>query len=137
GDKAIAKATMIKNKVPVVPGSDGVVESFEEAQKVCDEIGYPVIIKASAGGGGRGMRMVKSADELKQNYQMCRNEAESVFSNPAVYIERFVENPHHVEIQVLGDSHGNAIHLGERDCSLQRRHQKILEEAPSPLMTPD
>lgn len=137
GDKAVAKATMIKSKVPVVPGSDGVVESYEQAKEVCDEIGYPVIIKASAGGGGRGMRVVKSADELKQNYQMCRNEAESAFSNPDVYIERFVENPHHVEIQVLGDSHGNVIYLGERDCSLQRRHQKILEEAPSPLMTPE
>ena len=137
GDKAVAKATMIKNKVPVVPGSDGVVESYEKAKEICDEIGFPVIIKASAGGGGRGMRMVNSADDLKQNYQMCRNEAESAFNNPAVYIERFVENPHHVEIQVLGDSHGNVIHLGERDCSLQRRHQKILEEAPSPLMTPD
>lgn len=137
GDKAVAKATMIKNKVPVVPGSDGIVESYEQAKQVCDEIGYPVIIKASAGGGGRGMRLVNSPDELKQNYQMCRNEAETAFNNPAVYIERFVKNPHHVEIQVLGDSHGNVIHLGERDCSLQRRHQKILEEAPSPLMTPE
>lgn len=137
GDKAVAKATMIKNKVPVVPGSDGIVESYEQARQVCDEIGYPVIIKASAGGGGRGMRLVNSADELKQNYQMCRNEAETAFNNPAVYIERFVKNPHHVEIQILGDSHGNVIHLGERDCSLQRRHQKILEEAPSPLMTPE
>ncbi|MFV1885554.1 MAG: acetyl-CoA carboxylase biotin carboxylase subunit [Balneola sp.] len=137
GDKAVAKATMIKNKVPVVPGSDGVVESYEDAKKVCDEIGFPVIIKASAGGGGRGMRVVSEASELKKNYEMCRNEAESAFNNPEVYIERFVQNPHHVEIQILADQHGNAMHLGERDCSLQRRHQKILEEAPSPLVTPE
>ncbi len=137
GDKAVAKATMINNKVPVVPGSDGVVDSYEEAKKVCDEIGFPVIIKASAGGGGRGMRVVLDGSELKKNYEMCRNEAESAFNNPEVYIERFVQNPHHVEIQILADQHGNAMHLGERDCSLQRRHQKILEEAPSPLVTPE
>lgn len=136
GDKAVAKATMIKNKVPVVPGSDGVVDSYEDARTVCAEIGFPVIIKASAGGGGRGMRVVLEESELKKNYEMCRNEAESAFNNPEVYIERFVQNPHHVEIQILADQHGNAIHLGERDCSLQRRHQKILEEAPSPLVTP-
>ncbi len=137
GDKAVAKATMISNKVPVVPGSDGVVESYEQAKIVCDEIGFPVIIKASAGGGGRGMRVVLNEEELKKNYEMCRNEAETAFSNAAVYIERFVKDPHHVEIQVLADQHGNAVHLGERDCSLQRRHQKVLEEAPSPLMTPE
>lgn len=137
GDKAVAKATMIKNNVPVVPGSDGVVDSYEEAKKVCDEIGFPVIIKASAGGGGRGMRVVLEESELKKNYEMCRNEASTAFNNPEVYIERFVKNPHHVEIQVFADQHGNAVHLGERDCSLQRRHQKILEEAPSPLMTPE
>lgn len=135
GDKAVAKATMIANKVPVVPGSDGVVESFEEAKKVCDEIGFPVIIKASAGGGGRGMRMVMEEKELEKNYNMCRQEAETSFNNPAVYIERFVLNPHHVEIQVMADQHGTAVHYGERDCSLQRRHQKVLEESPSPLMT--
>ncbi len=137
GDKAVAKATMIKNKVPVVPGSDGTVDSYEEAEKVCEEIGYPVIIKASAGGGGRGMRVVMEASELKKNYEMCRSEAETAFNNPEVYIERFVLNPHHVEIQILADQHGNAMHFGERDCSLQRRHQKILEEAPSPLVTPE
>ena len=135
GDKAVAKATMIANNVPVVPGSDGVVESYEDAKKVCDEIGFPVIIKASAGGGGRGMRLVLEAEELEKNYKMCRQEAETSFNNPAVYIERFVTNPHHVEIQVLSDQHGNHTHLGERDCSLQRRHQKVLEESPSPLMT--
>ena len=137
GDKAIAKATMINNKVPVVPGSDGVVSSYEEAKVVCDHIGFPVIVKASAGGGGRGMRVVMDATELQKNFEMCRNEAETAFNNSEVYIERFVQNPHHVEIQVLADQHGHAISLGERDCSLQRRHQKILEEAPSPLVTSD
>ncbi|MFD2532286.1 acetyl-CoA carboxylase biotin carboxylase subunit [Gracilimonas halophila] len=135
GDKAVAKSTMIKNKVPVVPGSDGEVDSYEEAKKVCDEIGFPVIIKASAGGGGRGMRMVMEAEDLEKNYKMCRQEAETSFNNPAVYIERFVLNPHHVEIQVMADQHGTAVHYGERDCSMQRRHQKVLEESPSPLMT--
>jgi acetyl-CoA carboxylase biotin carboxylase subunit len=137
GDKAVAKATMIKNNVPVVPGSDGVVDTYEDAKKVCDEIGYPVIIKASAGGGGRGMRVVEAASELKKNFEMCRQEASTAFNNPEVYIERFVQNPHHVEIQIMADQHGNVVHLGERDCSLQRRHQKVLEEAPSPLVTPD
>jgi acetyl-CoA carboxylase biotin carboxylase subunit len=137
GDKAVAKATMIANKVPVVPGSDGVVATYEDAKKVCEEIGYPLIIKASAGGGGRGMRVVEDPSELKKNYEMCTSEAASAFNNPEVYIERFVKNPHHVEIQILMDQHGNGVHLGERDCSSQRRHQKILEEAPSPLSTPD
>jgi acetyl-CoA carboxylase biotin carboxylase subunit len=135
GAKAVAKKTMISNNVPVVPGSDGIVESYEDAKAVCDEIGFPVIIKASAGGGGRGMRLVEEASELEKNYNMCRNEAETAFNNPAVYIERFVKNPHHVEIQILSDQHGHHVHLGERDCSLQRRHQKMLEESPSPLMT--
>tara|TARA_Y100001935_G_scaffold224416_1_gene200715 strand:- start:122613 stop:123965 length:1353 start_codon:yes stop_codon:yes gene_type:complete len=137
GDKATAKATMIKNKVPVVPGSDGVVSTFEDAEEVAKDIGFPLIIKASAGGGGRGMRVVMEPSDFKKNYQMCRQEAETAFNNPDVYIERFVQNPHHVEIQILADQHGNAVALGERDCSLQRRHQKILEEAPSPLMTPE
>lgn len=137
GDKAVAKATMVANKVPVVPGSDGVVSSYNDAKKVCKDIGYPVIIKASAGGGGRGMRVVEKESELKKNFEMCTSEAASAFNNPEVYIERFVKNPHHVEIQILADQHGNAIHLGERDCSSQRRHQKILEEAPSPLVTPE
>ena len=130
GDKATAKATMIKNKVPVVPGSDGVVSTFEDAEEVAKDIGFPLIIKASAGGGGRGMRVVMEPSDFKKNYQMCRQEAETAFNNPDVYIERFVQNPHHVEIQILADQHGNAVALGERDCSLQRRHQKILEEAP-------
>jgi len=135
GDKATAKATMIKNKVPVVPGSEGIVEDFEEGKKIADNIGYPVIIKASAGGGGRGMRVVEDSDKFKNAFSTCRNEAESAFSNPAVYIEKFVADPRHIEIQVLGDQHGNVIHLGERECSLQRRHQKVLEECPSPIMT--
>ncbi len=137
GDKAVAKDTMINNGVPVVPGSDGEVDSYEEAKEICADIGYPLIIKASAGGGGRGMRIVQEEGKLKQAWDTCRSEAETAFNNPAVYIEKFVTNPHHVEIQVLADQHGNAIHLGERDCSLQRRHQKVLEEAPSPLMTPE
>jgi len=137
GDKATAKDTMIKSRVPVVPGSDGVVDNYEEAKKVADEIGYPLIIKASAGGGGRGMRVVDSEEKFKQSFSTCQNEAETVFNNPEVYIEKFVQNPRHIEIQILGDQHGNVIHLGERECSLQRRHQKVLEEAPSPVMTPE
>jgi len=137
GDKSVAKETMINNNVPVVPGSEGEIEDFEEAKKLCDEIGYPVMIKASAGGGGRGMREVFEESKLKQAFSTCRNEAETAFGNPAVYIEKLVQNPHHVEIQILGDQYGNIIHLGERDCSLQRRHQKVLEESPSPLMTPE
>ncbi len=137
GDKAIAKATMIDSGVPVVPGSDGVVNTYEDAKKVADDIGYPLIIKASAGGGGRGMRVVESEKTFKQAYNTCQNEASTVFNNPEVYIEKFVEQPRHIEIQILGDQHGNVIHLGERECSLQRRHQKLLEEAPSPVATPE
>ncbi len=137
GDKSVAKETMINNNVPVIPGSDGEIKNFEEAKKLCADIRYPVMIKASAGGGGRGMREVFEESKLKQAFSTCRNEAETAFGNPAVYIEKLIENPNHVEIQILGDQHGNVIHLGERDCSLQRRHQKVLEESPSPLMTPD
>lgn len=137
GDKATAKATMMANNVPVVPGSEGVVTSVEEGKKIAKEIGFPVIIKASAGGGGRGMRVVQEEANFENAFKTCRNEAESAFSNPAVYIEKFVVNPRHIEIQILGDQHGNVRHLGERECSLQRRHQKILEEAPSPVMTPE
>jgi acetyl-CoA carboxylase biotin carboxylase subunit len=137
GNKSMAKETMEDSGVPTVPGSDGVVESLEDARKICNEIGYPCIIKASSGGGGRGMRVVHEEANLKQAYSMCKTEAETAFDDPDVYIEKFVQDPHHVEIQILGDQHGNAMHLGERDCSLQRRHQKILEEAPSPLMTPE
>lgn len=137
GDKATAKATMIKNNVPVVPGSDGIVESLEEGEKLAEEIGFPLIIKATAGGGGRGMRVVNEQKNFKNAFNTCRNEAEAAFGNAEVYIEKFIQNPRHIEIQILGDQHGNVVHLGERECSLQRRHQKILEEAPSPVMTPE
>jgi acetyl-CoA carboxylase biotin carboxylase subunit len=137
GDKATAKATMIKNNVPVVPGSGGIVDSVEEGEKIAEEIGYPVIIKATAGGGGRGMRVVHKKENFKNSFSTCKNEADSAFGNAGVYIEKFIVNPRHIEIQILGDQHGNVVHLGERECSLQRRHQKILEEAPSPVMTPE
>ena len=137
GDKATAKATMIKNNVPVVPGSAGIVDSIEEGEKIAEEIGYPVIIKATAGGGGRGMRVVHTMENFKNAFSTCRNEADSAFGNAGVYIEKFIVHPRHIEIQILGDQHGNVVHLGERECSLQRRHQKLLEEAPSPVMTPE
>jgi acetyl-CoA carboxylase biotin carboxylase subunit len=137
GDKSTAKATMIKFGVPVVPGSDGNISDLKTAEKVAKEIGFPVIIKATAGGGGRGMRIVKEASDFKRNFDAARSEAGSAFGNPEVYIEKFIEDPRHVEIQVLGDRHGYITHLGERDCSLQRRHQKILEESPSPVMEPE
>lgn len=136
GDKSTAKAHMISHNVPVVPGSDGNISDLKTAQSVAGEIGYPVIIKATAGGGGRGMRIVKEPSDFKRNFDAARSEAGSAFGNPEVYIEKFIEQPRHVEIQVLGDRHGYVTHLGERDCSLQRRHQKILEESPSPVMEP-
>ena len=134
GDKAFAKDTMKKNGVPVIPGSDGVVKDIEEGKKISGEIGYPVIIKASAGGGGKGMRIVWEEKEFEKAFQTAKTEAESAFGNPDVYLEKFVENPRHVEIQVLGDSFGNVYHYGERDCSVQRRHQKLIEESPSPAI---
>lgn len=137
GDKATAKATMIKAGVPVVPGNAGILKSKDEAKQLAEEIGYPVILKASAGGGGRGMRIVNAPNELEKAYDMASNEALSGFGNAALYLEKFVEDPRHVEIQILGDQHGNVIHLGERDCSLQRRHQKVMEEAPSPILSPE
>jgi acetyl-CoA carboxylase, biotin carboxylase subunit len=137
GDKATAKATMIANNVPVVPGSAGTVSSVKEAEKIANEIGFPVIIKATAGGGGRGMRVVHDPVNFKNAFVTCRNEAESAFGNAEVYIEKFILEPRHIEFQILGDQHGNLVHLGERECSLQRRHQKLLEEAPSPVMTPE
>ncbi len=137
GDKSTAKANMIKYGVPVVPGSDGNISDLKIAQEVAAEIGFPVIIKATAGGGGRGMRIVNEASEFKRAFDGARSEAGSAFGNPEVYIEKFIESPRHVEIQIMGDRHGYITHLGERDCSLQRRHQKILEEAPSPVMEPE
>lgn len=137
GDKAIAKDTMKRNGVPVIPGSDGVVPDLPTAKKVAHEMGLPVIIKAVAGGGGKGMRVVLEESELENAYQMARTEAEAAFGNPDIYIEKYIEEPRHIEIQVMGDSHGNVYHYGERDCSVQRRHQKLIEEAPSPIVDPD
>jgi acetyl-CoA carboxylase biotin carboxylase subunit len=137
GDKALAKETMRKAGVPVIPGSDGVVETLEQAREIANEIGYPIMLKAAAGGGGKGMRMVKNDEELENAWQTARAEAEAAFGNPAVYIEKFIEKPRHIEIQILADEHGNVIHLGERDCSIQRRHQKLIEESPSPIVTPE
>ena len=135
GDKALARETMKKAGVPVIPGSDGVVADAKSGLETATAIGFPVIIKASAGGGGRGMRVVMTGADFERAFQTASAEAESVFSNPAVYIEKYVEEPHHVEIQILGDRLGNVIHLGERDCSIQRRHQKLIEESPSPAIT--
>lgn len=135
GDKARAKDTMKKAGVPVVPGSDGVVKTLEEAYEIADGIGYPVMVKASAGGGGRGIRLVNDESELENAIVAARQEALQFFGNGEVYLEKFIVNPRHIEIQILADQHGNVVHLGERDCSLQRRNQKVLEEAPSPVMT--
>ncbi len=137
GHKSIAKETMKKAGVPVVPGSEGSLRSLEHALEVAEETGYPVMLKAVAGGGGKGMRLCYSSDELKKAYNVIRNEAESFFGNPDVYMEKFVEASRHIEVQVFGDKHGNVIHLNERECSLQRRHQKLIEEAPSPVVTPE
>ncbi|MEM9451485.1 MAG: acetyl-CoA carboxylase biotin carboxylase subunit, partial [Cyanobacteria bacterium P01_E01_bin.6] len=137
GDKSTAKETMRRIGVPTVPGSDGLLSSEQEAIKVAREIGYPVMIKATAGGGGRGMRLVREESDLVRLFLAAQGEAEAAFGNPGVYIEKFIENPRHIEFQILADSHGNVIHLGERDCSIQRRHQKLLEEAPSIALTPE
>ena len=135
GDKARAKDTMKKAGVPVIPGSDGVVKTLEEAYEIADEIGYPVMVKASAGGGGRGIRLVKEKSELENAMTSAKQEALQFFGNDDVYLEKVVVNPRHIEVQILADQYGNVVHLGERDCSLQRRNQKVLEEAPSPFMT--
>jgi len=134
GDKSFAKDTMKKNGVPVIPGSDGIIDDVTTGKKVANEIGFPVIIKASAGGGGKGMRIVWEEKEFEKAFQTAQSEAEAGFGNSAVYIEKFLENPRHVEIQVMGDKYGNVYHYGERDCSVQRRHQKLIEEAPSPAL---
>ena len=133
GDKATARKTMIENDVPVTPGM-GIVKSLEEVKEFAHKVGYPIILKATAGGGGKGMRVVNADEELETNLNLCRQEAEKFFGNPDVYAEKFLVNPRHIEVQILGDSFGNVIHLGERDCSIQRRHQKLLEEAPSPAI---
>ena len=137
GDKITAKDTMKELGVPCVPGSEGGVDTVEDALKIGDEFGYPVIIKATAGGGGKGMKVANSAEEMKSAFQTARAEGKSNFGNPDVYIEKYLTTPRHIEIQVFGDGKGKAVHLGERDCSLQRRHQKVFEEAPGPSITPE
>ena len=136
GDKVAAKDVMKKNGVPCVPGSEGAIADEKEALKVAKAIGYPVIIKASAGGGGRGMRIAHNDISLVTAFHTARAEAETAFSNPTVYMEKYIEEPRHVEFQFMADEHGSAVHLGERDCTIQRKHQKLVEEAPSPIMTP-
>ncbi|MCK6603542.1 MAG: acetyl-CoA carboxylase biotin carboxylase subunit [Ignavibacteriaceae bacterium] len=135
GDKATAKDTMKKSGVPTIPGTDGVIHDPEEAKRLAKEIGFPVIIKASAGGGGKGMRMVKEESEFDIAFMTAKAEAEAAFSNSDVYIEKYITKPRHIEIQVIGDQHGNFAHFGERDCTVQRRHQKLIEEAPSPVIS--
>lgn len=135
GDKAMAKDTMKKAGVPVVPGSEGIITNIDDAIKKAAEIGFPVILKAVSGGGGRGMRIVNSKDEFEVNYQMASSEAAGAFNNPDMYLEKFIRNPRHIEIQIMADQHGNAVYLGERECSIQRRHQKLIEEAPSAVVS--
>lgn len=137
GDKSVARETARKAGVPTTPGSDGVVQTEAEAIRIAKKIGYPVMIKAVAGGGGKGMRQAHNEVSLIQGFHAARTEAEKAFGNSALYIERLIVNPHHIEFQILGDKKGNVVHLGERDCSIQRRHQKLLEESPSPFLTPD
>ena len=137
GDKVTAKATMIAAGVPVVPGSDGLVPDVATGIKISKEIGFPVIIKATAGGGGKGMRIVWSAEEFEVNWDNARNEARISFGNDGIYIEKYIEEPRHIEFQIIGDQFGKVAHLSERDCSIQRRHQKLVEESPSPFMTPE
>lgn len=135
GDKVMAKKTAKELGLPVIPGSDGAIDSAEEGRAFADEAGYPVLIKAASGGGGKGMKVVRSAEEFAEAFSTARAEAKANFGDDRVYLEKYLEKPRHIEIQIFGDTHGNAIHLGERDCSLQRRHQKVLEESPSPALT--
>ncbi|MBD2580355.1 acetyl-CoA carboxylase biotin carboxylase subunit [Oscillatoria sp. FACHB-1406] len=137
GDKSTAKKNMMEAGVPTLPGSNGLLADEREAEAVAARIGYPVILKATAGGGGRGMRLVREESELARAFQAAQGEAEAAFGNAGVYLEKFIERPRHIEFQVLADRYGNTIHLGERDCSIQRRHQKLLEEAPSPILSPE
>jgi acetyl-CoA carboxylase biotin carboxylase subunit len=137
GDKSVARSTMAAAGVPVVPGSDGPVTSVEQAREFADKVGYPVIVKAAAGGGGRGMRLVQAPEQLASQLEAAKNEALSGFGDDTVYLEKYLTRPRHVEFQVLADTHGNAVYLYERDCSIQRRHQKLVEEAPSPALTPE
>lgn len=135
GDKVVAKQTVSALGLPVVPGSDGAVESAEEGLKAAREAGFPVLIKAASGGGGKGMQIVRTEEDFMEAYSTARAEAKANFGDDTIYFEKFLENPRHIEVQIFGDMHGNAIHLGERDCSIQRRHQKLVEEAPSPVLT--
>ncbi|AKA71300.1 acetyl-CoA carboxylase biotin carboxylase subunit [Clostridium scatologenes] len=135
GNKSNARDIMIKAKVPIVPGSKGAIKDEKQLLKIAKEIGYPVMVKASAGGGGRGIRVVYSEKDLIKDYENAKAEAEAAFGDGTIYVEKFIENPRHVEIQILGDNYGNVVYLGERDCSMQRRNQKVLEEAPCPIMT--
>jgi len=137
GDKATARRTMMEVGVPTVPGSEGIIEDIDEAKRVADEIGYPIMIKASAGGGGKGMRIAERPETFERLLKSAQVEAQAAFGNAGVYLERCIQKPRHVEIQVFGDSEGRVVHYGERDCSIQRRHQKLLEEAPSPALTPE
>lgn len=137
GDKSNAKATMIKAGVPCIPGSEGLLESVEEGKDLAKSIGYPVIIKATAGGGGKGMRIIWKDEDFQAAWDSATHEAQAAFGNGAVYMEKFIEDPRHIEIQIVGDAYGKACHLSERDCSIQRRHQKLVEETPSPFMTPE
>ncbi|TLV00259.1 acetyl-CoA carboxylase biotin carboxylase subunit [Dyadobacter luticola] len=137
GDKATAKATMIAAGVPVVPGSEGLLESIEQGKRLAEGIGYPVIVKATAGGGGRGMRIINKPDEFEKAWNDARTESAAAFGNDGLYLEKFVEEPRHIEIQIIGDQFGKVCHLSERDCSIQRRHQKLVEETPSPIITPE
>ncbi|MFZ9660332.1 MAG: acetyl-CoA carboxylase biotin carboxylase subunit [Chitinophagaceae bacterium] len=137
GDKITAKETMIRAGVPVIPGSEGLLESLDEAKEIAKQIGYPVILKATAGGGGKGMRVVWEESEVEKAYNTAKAEAGAAFKNDGLYMEKFVEDPRHIEIQIAGDRYGKVCHLSERDCSIQRRHQKLVEESPSPFMTPE
>ncbi len=137
GDKSTAKSTMQRVGVPTIPGSEGLLEDSQEASVLAARMGFPVMIKATAGGGGRGMRLVQEPEQLEGLFKAAQGEAEAAFGNPGLYMEKFIERPRHVEVQILADRHGNVVHLGERDCSIQRRHQKLLEEAPSPALDPE
>ncbi len=134
GDKSTAKSTMMRVGVPTVPGSEGLLANWEEASSLASEMGYPVMIKATAGGGGRGMRLVNSAESIEELFKAAQGESEAAFGNAGLYMEKFIDKPRHVEVQILADNFGNVVHLGERDCSIQRRHQKLLEESPSPAL---
>ncbi|WP_366657289.1 acetyl-CoA carboxylase biotin carboxylase subunit [Fodinicurvata sp. EGI_FJ10296] len=137
GDKISAKSAVTAAGLPVVPGSEGAITDFEDAQSLADTVGYPVLIKAASGGGGRGMRVSRGPDDLKDAFDEARSEARSAFGDDAVYMEKYLEKPRHIEVQIIADQHGNCVHLGERDCSVQRRHQKVIEEAPSPSLSAD